>query len=420
MKFVHVLGGGTFNHVRSHMALAAPAFGGTARKLTELLRDRVPGVKLHLTKMADHTSNIVTNEDVERLVDGLIADQDTKGIIFNVALCDFTGTIDEVQSGKYATRLQSRGQAPSIQLSPAQKIIGKIRKDRKDIFTVGFKTTAGAEHKDQYEAGLNLLKTNSINLVVANDVVTRRNMIIVPEEAWYGGLSDRDYSLEKLADMFTARYNLTYTRSEVVPGESIGWNSPQVPWVLKKVVDHCISRGAYKPFNGKTAGHFAFKIDDNIFATSKRKTNYNFLDKDGLVKVVARDHDNVIAYGAKPSVGGQSQRIVFSEHPEMDCIVHFHCPVRVGRPIPVRTQWQYECGSHECGKNTSDGLDWAKGYGLKAVYLDNHGPNIVFNSRTADPKLIIDYIEKNFDLEQKTGGLFNESQKTHWLPSMVS
>jgi hypothetical protein len=406
MKYVHVIGGGTFNHVRSHMALAAPAFGETARKLTELLRDRVPGVKLHLTKMADHTSKLVTNQDVEELVDGLIQDPDTKGIIFNVAMCDFTGRIGTVDSGKYAERLQSRNEAPAIQLSPAQKVIGKIRQTRKDIFTVGFKTTAGAAHSDQYEAGLRLLKENSINLVVANDIVTRRNMIIVPEEAWYGCLDDRDYMLTKLADMFTARYNLTYTRSTVVGGPSIDWNSPQVPWVLRRVVNHCIERGAYKPFNGKTAGHFAFKIGDDVFATSKRKTNYNNLDSNGLVKVVATGKDTVIAYGAKPSVGGQSQRIVFFEHPEMDSIVHFHCPVRPGRPVPVRSQWQYECGSHECGQNTSEGLDWAKGYGLKAVYLDNHGPNIVFNSNNADPKLIIDYIEQNFDLEQKTGGVF--------------
>ena len=25
---------------------------------------------------------------------------------------------------------------------------------------------------------------------------------------------------------------------------------------------------------------------------------------------------------------GQSQRIIFKEHPELDCIVHFHCPVK--------------------------------------------------------------------------------------------
>lgn len=405
MKSIHVLGGGTFAHVRSHMALAAPAFGETARKLTELLRDRVPGVKLHLTKMADHTSKLVTNEDVEKLVDELVADPDTKGIIFNVALCDYQGKIPPVESSKYAERLQTRDGDRLMVMTPSKKIIGKIRQRRKDIFTVGFKTTAGALHQDQYEAGLRLLKKNSINLVLANDIVTRRNMIIVPEESWYGGLSDRDFALTKLADMFTARYNLTYTRSEVVEGASIDWRGPEVPESLRTVVDHCIKRGAYKPFNGKTAGHFAFKINENTFATSKRKTNYNNLDQDGLVKVESRGVDQVRAYGAKPSVGGQSQRIVFAEHPNLDCIVHFHCPPRVGRPVHTRLQWMYECGSHECGRNTSDGLRFVPNDLFKAVYLDNHGPNIVF-SRNTDPQRVIDYIEANFDLEQKTGGLF--------------
>jgi hypothetical protein len=40
---------------------------------------------------------------------------------------------------------------------------------------------------------------------------------------------------------------------------------------------------------------------------------------------------------------------------------------------------------------------------LKAVMLNNHGPNIVFNKNT-DPQEVIDFIERNFDLSQKTGG----------------
>jgi hypothetical protein len=59
------------------------------------------------------------------------------------------------------------------------------------------------------------------------------------------------------------------------------------------------------------------------------------------------------------------------------------------------------CGSHQCGQNTSRGLQ--KFGNLYAVYLDQHGPNVVFN-RTVDPKEVIDFIEENFDLEDKTGG----------------
>ena len=38
------------------------------------------------------------------------------------------------------------------------------------------------------------------------------------------------------------------------------------------------------------------------------------------------------------------------------------------------------------------------------VYLDEHGPNIVFN-RNTNPEKIISFIDKTFDLKQKTGGL---------------
>ena len=54
-----IFGGGTFNHIRSHLALAAPAFGETARKLHELM----PESTLILTKMADHTSIILMVEE---------------------------------------------------------------------------------------------------------------------------------------------------------------------------------------------------------------------------------------------------------------------------------------------------------------------------------------------------------------------
>jgi hypothetical protein len=113
--------------------------------------------------------------------------------------------------------------------------------------------------------------------------------------------------------------------------------------------------------------------------------------------------DTVIAYGSRPSVGGQSQRIIFKEHPEMDCITHFHVPPRADSNLPTREQWQAECGSRNCGINTSDGLQELEP-GIKCVYLDNHGPNIVFN-RNIDPQRVIEFIDRNFDLSQSTDGI---------------
>lgn len=410
-KLVHVIGGGTVSYVRTHLALSAPAYGGTARRLAALCRehDATMDVVLHLTKMADHTSGIETNEDMAALADALVADPRTKIVFFNPAIVDFDGTIGHVPSGKDAARLRTSddegrmGAGYAIDLAPSAKIIRRFRKDaggRKDIFLVGFKATCGETPEEQYRLGLQALKTSSANLVLANDVGTRLNMVIVPEEAKYHVTTDRDAALRGLVEMAYLRSHLTFTRSTVVAGDPVPWESDLVPPALRAVIDHCIARGAYKRFLGVTAGHFAVKLGPTTFLTSRRKTDFNDMARVGLVKVETDGPDSVIAYGSKPSVGGQSQRIVFTEHPDADCIVHFHCPLKPGSPVPTVSQREYECGSHQCGANTSQGL---KRFGnLLAVYLDRHGPNIVFGRET-DPREVIAFIEEHFALEEKTG-----------------
>ena len=417
MKQIHIIGGGTFSHVRSHLSLAIPAFGTTAKKLVVLCKDRFKNMStnLTLTKMADSASNIVTNADVEQWVDELKKDFDTKIIFFNVAMCDFDGNInvgnslfDETlsPSGKYEERLHTSDGVRYMELTPTQKIIKNIRNGRKDIFLVAFKTTCGVTEKEQYVAGLDLMKKNSCNLVLANDVKTRVNMIITPEEAIYHVTTDRDEALKQLVDMAYYRSHLSFTKSTVISGEPVAWDSPEVYDSLRTVVNYCINKGAYKPFNGATVGHFACKISDTEFLTSIRKTNFNDLAMNGLVRVKTDGPDKVIAYGAKPSVGGQSQRIIFSDHKEYDydCIVHFHCPLNQDSQVPVVSQREFECGSHACGQSTSNGLKRFD-EGFSAVMLDNHGPNIVFN-HNIDPNIIIKFIDDNFDLSDKTGGLF--------------
>lgn len=416
MKKIHVIGGGTFSYVRNHLALAAPAFGQTARALDGLFdnaiwapeaKTKVPNwewmTTLHLTKMAEPSSKWITNEDVKELIGYLVDDPETRVILMNAALCDYNGEVETLAGDKYGPRLKTSEGVRKMVLHPSDKILKDIRKTRKDIFLVAFKTTCGATPDEQYLAGLNLLKSNSCNLVLANDTKTHLNMVIVPEEARYGVTTDRTAALQTLVDITMARTQLTFTRSTVVPGEAIGWRSEAVPETLRRVVDHCIKAGAYKPFRGSTAGHFAFRQPDGSILTSIRKTNYNNLDDIGLVKIEADGPDKVIAHGFKPSVGGQSQRRVFEDHPESDCIVHFHSPLARGSRVNIRPQWMYECGSHQCGENTSNGLMESEA-DIKAVFLEQHGPNIVFNSRT-DPEKIIHFIDQNFDLSQKTGGL---------------
>lgn len=425
MKRIHVIGGGTVFHVRPHLALSAPAYGKLAQQIEEDLEALVDPqrfqVDLHLTKMADPNSRIETNADVAKLVDRLIDDPDTKAIFLTAALCDFEGHVGEIAdhryepiqqgtfvaepSGKDRPRLKSN--TPHLmQLTAAEKILPRIRRKRKDIFLIACKTTAGATSDEQFVAGLDLLKRNSCNLVLANDVLTRNNMIITPEEARYSEGGVREMVVEDLVEMAYRRMQGTFTRSTVVDGDPVPWGSEAVPESLRAVVNYCISRGAYKPFNGATVGHFAVKVDNTTFLTSRRKTDFNDLDKNGLVLVTSNGPDSVIARGARPSVGGQSQRIIFAEHPDVDCIVHFHCPLKPGREVPVRPQRNHECGSHECGRNTSEGLRQFQRHGHKlwAVMLDEHGPNIVFN-RNVPAKVVIDFIEENFDLLQKTDGI---------------
>ena len=120
----------------------------------------------------------------------------------------------------------------------------------------------------------------------------------------------------------------------------------------------------------------------------------------GMTLIEPQGDDEVIAYGGKPSVGGQSQRMIFSTRPDLDCIFHAHVPIRPGSTVPVVSQRPVECGSHECGSNTANNLrDF--GNGIAAVMLDKHGPNVVFR-KDADPGAVIRFIEENFDLKGRT------------------
>lgn len=431
---IHIIGGGTYFDVRPHLSLAARARGTTAKSLkhsidywpNSLFDSKDLEAVLHLTSMGDPDSSLVTNEDVAKLIDGLIADPMTRVIIMNAAMCDFEGHINAFSpndawegtispSGKDQPRLRStdlpRGGSYHMSLHPAEKVLRRIRKDRKDIFLVAFKVTAGATPQGQFDAGLKLLKDNSCNLVLANDYHTKLNMVVTPEEAPYCVTNNRAKALNGLLSLIGRRVGLNYTRSTVVDGDLVPWESEEIPAALRQVVDHCIGRGAYKPFNGKTAGHFAVRVSDTEFITSCRKTDFNTdLRENGMCRVTAKGDHEVVAVGAKPSVGGQSQRIIFGKYPNLDSIVHFHCPLKRehNRLISTRPQGPYECGSHECGQNTADGLRAVAGTDdLMLVYLENHGPNIVFNSKTVPAPEVIGLIEEFFDLEGSTRNVRN-------------
>lgn len=407
---IHVVGGGTIVHVRNHLALAAPAYGSTAREIAGICARSGYTTRLTLTRMADPSSPYETNDDMARLAGEIVANKKTKIVFWNPAICDFRGKIDDVAPGRKAQRMKTAEGEQVMHLTPADKLVGGIRKERKDIFLVAFKATTGATEDEMYLAGLKLMKGSHINLVLVNDAVTRMNMVVCPEEARYHVTTERVEALEGLVEMALLRSQATFTRSTVIenaPG--VTWDSDLISDNLREVVEHCIKRGAYKALKTKsrgdvTAGHFAVRGPDGKIITSKRWSNFNKLKEVGMVMIEPKGKSEVIAYGGKPSVGGQSQRIIFTEHPEADNIVHFHCPLKKNPAdkISLRSQRPFECGSHECGKNTSDGLKPVE-EGIWVVMLDNHGPNIVYRNDVPAAR-VIDVIERNFDLGAKTGG----------------
>lgn len=426
---IHIIGGGTLVHVRPHFSLCAPSYGKTARYLYESIRSLWPegrnqagellfdSVRLHLSRTAGGEA-FETNEDLKQLLTWIKNSGERSIVFLSAAVCDFEpGT--GFSAGKDQPRLQTQDGGFDLPLRPSEKLVRLIRsryteRPRKDIFLVAFKTTTDATDDEMFLSGLKMLKDASANLVFVNDIHRRRNMIVTPEQARYSfdqeyeaeDFSCRDRLLHKLAVMAVRRANGKFTRSTVVEGSPVEWNSYQVSPALRTVVNHCITKGAYKDLLGRgaTVGHFAQKLDANQFLTSQRNSNFNKMGNGvGLVRVEAAGDGYVLAYGARPSVGGQSQRIIFRDHPETDCIVHFHCPPKpdAAEILPVRPQWRYECGSHECGQNTSDGLVEIEP-GIKVVYLDKHGPNIVFR-HDIDPQRVISFIDRHFDLSKHTG-----------------
>lgn len=200
-KRIVIIGGGTHVYISSHFAISAPARGSTACRLSELCQMRFngddaaaenhnkcdsimevwtyltnmgggptmglathefkrkyPGEKPTLKAIADfRPTHLDTNEDVSKLVDEITADDTTRIVFFNAAMCDWMPS--DPKAGKYAKRLKtSEHPLLTVGLVPAHKIINKVRATRKDIFLVGFKTTTGDDDDAMYIAGLDLCK----------------------------------------------------------------------------------------------------------------------------------------------------------------------------------------------------------------------------------------------------------------------
>jgi phosphopantothenoylcysteine synthetase/decarboxylase len=189
-----ILGGGTFYHVRNHLSIAAPAFGTTAR----WLKENLVGSELVLTKMADSASSLETNADVKAFVDESLTKKTLRCLIMNVALCDYEGTIGHVASGKHVQRLQSRAGKQLMDLVPSDKVISSVKEQRPDILLVGFKTTTNFSPEEQQKAAYRMLSESKGDLVLANDTVTRHNLLINSKNECLIASKDRIEVLKRL------------------------------------------------------------------------------------------------------------------------------------------------------------------------------------------------------------------------------
>lgn len=395
MKRILILGGGTFNPIRNHLSLAAPAFGKTARILKEL----IPEAELVLTKMADSNSKLVTNEDVRLFIEEQLKDPDLSVIIMNAAICDFESQIGDIPSGLNSERLKTSQGDIQITLTPSDKLLKQIRIQRPDIFLVGFKTTTGEDENTQFLTALKMMKSSKCNLVLANDLTTKLNMVITAEETIYGQTTDRYSSLKELVDILKLRMNGTYNRTKFIEKENVAIE--QTPESFRKVLKFLINNQGFIENNGNgfTPGHFCYKNSENSMISSQRKSNHNKVFSEGMGLVSVDSEGQFTAEGIrKPSVGARSQWILLNSYPEYDCIVHTHNPLKVDGTLSTVDQRPFQCGSLECGINTLQGI--ADYDGIKAVYLKKHGANIIFKS-TDDPEKVIEFIKKHLELGVK-------------------
>lgn len=178
---IRIFGGGTMTHVLSHLSLCAPAKGKTAKFLHSALTERGIPNTVHLTSFADSDSLLDTNDDVEAELIRVLAMPETSAIVFSVALCDVEGEVNSIPADKYGKRLQTRTMAETpvvMQLHPTKKLLGLVRELRPDVYSVGFKTTTDESVSTQIERARVMGASHRLDLILANDVVTRSNLVL--------------------------------------------------------------------------------------------------------------------------------------------------------------------------------------------------------------------------------------------------
>lgn len=93
-----------------------------------------------------------------------------------------------------------------IELVPAVKIIGLIKKIDPLVFLVGFKYEPGAGRKKLIKEARGLIKRSSLNLAVANTIDKKRySSYILEDNKIYGPLNSKENMINRLAGILKKR-----------------------------------------------------------------------------------------------------------------------------------------------------------------------------------------------------------------------
>lgn len=182
-----VIGGGTFSDVTPHLSLCTRAFGTTAKQIDTVLKGLAIHSHLVLTKMANSESDLISNKDVQDYITSALRNPELKAVVFNTAMCDFRG---EIENFSPDIRLTSNDWYQMSLYPDTVKVLASIKKERPDVFLVGFKTTAHKSQLEQIQAAKTQILNCGCDLVLANDIKTRANILIDKVSAVSGPRQD--------------------------------------------------------------------------------------------------------------------------------------------------------------------------------------------------------------------------------------
>jgi hypothetical protein len=235
MKHIYVVTGGTLVHVRPHFSLCAAAYGQVGSEIHDGLtaglaaRRRVDDFRVHLvrTRMAGpspaetvaHLQELgvppapETNADLRTLVQAVTARAETAALVMAAAVCDFepveltvtgeTGPQTTTDFGKGQKRLHHVRSA-TLALRPSEKLVDLVKSGRPEVCLVTFKTTAGLLESDLRAQAMQNLQRSRSDLVFANDIQHRLNLVVTATGEILQG-ADRRATVRMLCDQLLSR-----------------------------------------------------------------------------------------------------------------------------------------------------------------------------------------------------------------------